>query len=417
MLLLQGPMGPFFHRLARDLRRHEAQVFKINFNGGDWLFYPRGCRNYRGTLEDWPGFLRDALTEWRIDVVMLYADCRPVHEAAIAVCEELGVDFHTFEEGYLRGDYITFEHGRTNAFSPLPRSPIAYLNEELPTPSSPPRKVGYAFRHQMLWAALYHISAFLLWPLLPPRTYHRAIGARELLPQARSFLRREIYRFREAGWQQRLTSDLSGRFFLVPLQVALDSQIICHSPYAESGVEAFIEEVVASFAQHAPRDTVLVFKHHPLDRGYNDYRRLLRRLARLHGLRDRLIYIHDQHLPTLLPHARGVVVINSTVGISALLEGRPVKVMGRAFYDMPGLAAQVGLDAFWRVAARHAPDMRLVERFHARLVHQNQINGNFYRRLPNTFCRCGLNWPLSREEEARHHARPAWGATRPRGGG
>ncbi len=54
VLLLQGPVGPFFRRLADDLTRAGAQVFKVNFNGGDWLFYQNGAFNYHGRLEDWP---------------------------------------------------------------------------------------------------------------------------------------------------------------------------------------------------------------------------------------------------------------------------------------------------------------------------------------------------------------------------
>jgi len=35
VLLLQGPQGPFFRRLAADLTEAGAVVHKVNFNGGD----------------------------------------------------------------------------------------------------------------------------------------------------------------------------------------------------------------------------------------------------------------------------------------------------------------------------------------------------------------------------------------------
>ena len=38
VLMLQGPVGPFFARLGVDLTHAGAVVFKVNFNGGDWLF-------------------------------------------------------------------------------------------------------------------------------------------------------------------------------------------------------------------------------------------------------------------------------------------------------------------------------------------------------------------------------------------
>lgn len=39
VLLLQGPVGPFFSRLAHDLELAGASVHKVNFNAGDSLFY------------------------------------------------------------------------------------------------------------------------------------------------------------------------------------------------------------------------------------------------------------------------------------------------------------------------------------------------------------------------------------------
>ena len=83
VLLLQGPVGPFFARLAADLRDVGAQVFKVNFHAGDWLFYPRADLNYQGSLAQWPQALGALLTDWDVDVVLLYGDCRPVHVVAV----------------------------------------------------------------------------------------------------------------------------------------------------------------------------------------------------------------------------------------------------------------------------------------------------------------------------------------------
>jgi capsular polysaccharide export protein len=39
ILLLQGLMGPLFRRLGEALRRDGYGVHKVNFNGGDRLFW------------------------------------------------------------------------------------------------------------------------------------------------------------------------------------------------------------------------------------------------------------------------------------------------------------------------------------------------------------------------------------------
>ena len=43
------------------------------------------------------------------------------------------------------------------------------------------------------------------------------------------------------------------------------------SPYR--GMHDFIEDVIRSFAGHAHASNQLAFKHHPRDRGYNNYER------------------------------------------------------------------------------------------------------------------------------------------------
>lgn len=128
-----------------------------------------------------------------------------------------------------------------------------------------------------------------------------------------------------------------------------------------------------------------------MDRGYRDYNALIERLATATGLGPRVSYIHDKHLPSLLDHARGVVVVNSTVGLSALYHGAPTKACGDALYDMPGLTYQGTLDEFWGAAATDTqPDRRLYQRFRDYLVARTQLNGSFYKPIGQTGTFSGL---------------------------
>ncbi len=400
VLLLQGPMGPFFQRLARDLAYAGAKVVKVNFNAGDWLFYRDHHVMYSGSIKEWPSFLGDLLEKAQIDVVFLYGDCRPVHRPVFELAARRDIEVFVFEEGYVRGNYITLEKGGVNARSSLPKSAAFYLNTPMPE-ISPPREVGYSFYHQAWWALLYHAAASVLGRYYPCRTYHRGLGIRELAPQLRSYWRKMIY-YPLARWQERRTAtSLRGRYFLVPLQVATDSQIVHHSPYGQrGGIPAFIREVIASFAAHAPAGTHLVMKHHPADRGYVHYGRLIRKCARQHGVAGRVHYVHDAHLPTLQDHCIGTVTINSTVGLSSLSRHKPVKVLGSAIYDIPGLTARCSLDDFWRQAGQWTPDAELVRRFQAHLIATTQINGNFYKRIRSSALNCGLIWPTADAFEA-----------------
>lgn len=402
VLLLQGPMGPFFRRLARDLEWAGAKVHKVNFNGGDWAFYPTGSTSFRGKMEEWPPFLERLLIERQIDVVLLFGDCRPIHRVVKGISKSMHIEVGVFEEGYVRPDYVTLEASGVNGNSRLPTSSIFYLNKSI-ADVEPTVPVGNTFWPSALWAAIYYVACSLLRPWFRHYRHHRPCTLKEAVPWVRSAWRRAYYAVKERRVQDKLTSTLSGKFFLVPLQVHNDSQICVHSPYAT--VEDFIRNVVRSFARHAPKRTTLVFKHHPMDRGYCDYSRLINEMRKSHRLKNRLYYVHDLHLPTLLKHALGVVLVNSTVGMSALHHGTPTKVLGAAIYDMQGLTFQGPLAEFWRQAQHHPVNKLLFRRFRCYLIRHTQINGSFYKKLDGSFSSTGLRWkPL----EAVHEGDLRW---------
>lgn len=390
VLLLQSPVGPFFWHLARDLRWVGAQVCKINFNGGDLAFYPVDAINYRGTMEDWPEFFEQVLIERRIEVVLMFGDCRPVHRPARQIAHFRGLEIGVFEEGYMRPHFVTLERYGVNGHSQLPRSPLFYLNREVQDPP-PVHRVEGAFWAAALWAILYYIACAIALPAFRRYRHHRRLSLAEGVPWLRSLWRKALFSLTERGLGRALAGRLAGRYFLVPLQVHNDAQIQSHSGF--DTVERFIQYVVRSFATHAPIDAHLVVKHHPMDRGYHDYRALIRELGRKHGVSDRVHYVHDLHLPTLLQHARGVVVVNSTVGLSALYHDTPLKVCGSAIYDMPGLTFRGTLKEFWSAAPREQVDRELFRRFRSYVIQHTQLNGSFYKRLDLPGSHSGLAWP------------------------
>jgi capsular polysaccharide export protein len=411
VLLLQGPLGPFFRRLSQDLTLAGARVFKVNFNGGDWLFYPDGAFSYRGRMEDWPAYLEALLDQLQVDVVMLFGDCRPIHSSIHEIAHSRGLEIGVFEEGYVRPDFITLERFGVNGHSVIPRTPVFYLNNPVPAIEQM-MPVGNTFWFAVRWAVLYYFAAGLLKPFFSHYRHHRPLTWLESLRWLRSVWRKGYYALKERGILARLTGELNGRFFLVPLQVHNDSQVQVHSNF--DSIPDFIDEVMASFAHHAPQNTTLVIKHHPLDRAYHDYTRLIRKRVGELGLQGRCLYIHDQHLPTLLQSACGVVVINSTVGLSAISHGTPVKARGKAVYDMMGLTFQGSLDDFWQQSQHNKPDRSLFENFQNYLVLHTQLNGSFYKRLPIIVSATGLLWtlkndtdPIQRQSEIVGKARDA----------
>lgn len=226
---------------------------------------------------------------------------------------------------------------------------------------------------------MYHFFKLLMRWKYPHYSYHKKISYfKEPFLWLRSGYRKIIYRFKERKTAYKLTGQFKKRYFLVPLQAANDSQIAFHSRYKR--VDDFIADVIKSFAASASERHHLIFKHHPMDRGHTDYTKVIEFFASWYGVSDRVKYVHDIHLPDLLKNAIGVVLINSTVGMSCLFHGTPLKVMGTAIYDMPGLTFQGSLDDFWQNPGK--VDMKLYRRLRQYVIEHTQINGSFYGLWP-----------------------------------
>lgn len=378
VLLLQGPVGPFFWRAAKWLRAQGAKTQKVNFNGGDVAFFPTG-RLYTRSASRLEGALRSMMETAKITDVWLFGDCRPIHRIAVDLAKALGVNVWAFEEGYFRPAFITCERGGVNGNSALPASSQAYESwpvwegEQTVLPS----RKG-TFQAMAIQACIYWLMAALLLPLTPFYRHHRSLNIlTESFRWVRGYARKLYFMPHERGLQDLLVEKFSGRFVLVPLQVHNDAQVTVHSEFAD--VRVFIAQTLLSFAQHAPKDHVLAFKHHPLDRAYREYGGWIREQAAYLGLADRVYVLHDQHLPTLLDHAAGAVVINSTVGLSAIHQGVATHVMGKAFYGFEGLTHQGSLAEFLANPAAFKPDADLYLRFRNAVISTTQINDNFYR--------------------------------------
>ncbi|EMB5537955.1 capsule biosynthesis protein [Campylobacter coli] len=373
VLLLQGPVGTFFHRLAIKMEKNKTKVLKLNFNGGDFFFYPNGKR-CKCDEKDLENFYESFFKEKKIDAIVMYNDCRLIHAKAIKVAKGLGIGIWIFEEGYLRPYCITFEKDGVNANSSLPRDKNFYLSCNISTKESI-KEIPGGFKFMAFSAFLYWLFSFLLAPFFNNKLHHRTLFPFEFLFWFRSLYRKYLYKLTEKKLNQKIYS-LEKKYFLAILQVYNDTQIKHH--YRKS-IEEFIEELILSFANHARAKSYLVFKHHPMDRGYRNYSKLINELSQKYHVEGRIFYVHDTYLPTLLKNALGCITINSTVGLSAILEGCPTKVCGNAFYNFEGLAYPKKLQFFWREAHAYKPNPSLVINFKNYLLNTNQFNGNFYK--------------------------------------
>ncbi|PUE13574.1 capsular biosynthesis protein [Limnohabitans sp. WS1] len=346
VLLLQGPVGAFFDRLATWLMQQGAQVRRVAFQGGDLhdsqVLEPIA---FKQALHDWPAFFGQLLHTHQVDCVVLFGQSRKYHHAAIELCKSQGIDVVVLEEGYFRPGFITMELGGVNGFSQtLERyqwAPLGQAGSIVPdiSPSHFQKMAWQASLHyQAMWQARHEFELYQHHRISDPRFYaHYWI---------RSWLRKLTHLHPSHRLQRHLFAHKASRpYFFVPLQHDGDAQIVHHSDFANNA--EFVIRVMESFAQHAPAHSLLVFRQHPHVRGGPGHGELIAGLAQELGMAHRVHHMVEGDTPDLAQHSAGVVLINSTVGLQALERGAPLMVLGQALYKQPQLSFTGELDQFW----------------------------------------------------------------------
>ena len=378
-LFLQGPHGPFFHRLGAMLRRTGAEVWRVGFNAGDRAFWFHGesYLPFNGTPEDWPARIAALLSEKRVTDLVLYGDTRGIHAEAVTEARRRGLRVHVFEEGYMRPYWVTYERGGANGHSRLMQMDVADMRAALARSDMeaplPPGHWG-DMRQHIFYGALYH------WFVMFRNGDYRNFRAHRDLPVAREFqlyLKRlltmpltrverflETLRIRRGGYP----------YHLVLLQLEHDSSFRKHSPFGS--MAEFVDLVLDGFAEGAPRHHHLVFKAHPLENGQLPLRRMIAEAARRLGIADRVHFVPGGKLARLLDDARSAVTVNSTAGQQVLWRGIPLRTFGRAVYAKPEFVSDQPLPEFFALPTR--PDSRAYKDYRRYLLETSQVPGGFY---------------------------------------
>ncbi len=145
---------------------------------------------------------------------------------------------------------------------------------------------------------------------------------------------------------------LPARYIFVPFQIETDTQILLFSPWLRD-MHALFELLVALTDIADAENFYFVVKEHPSSP---------RRHTALHARHPRILFANGNVTQQLIDDSSGVMTINSTVGLETILRGKPLLVLGEAFYAIAGIA-QTARD---RAACAHwlrtpqQPDARIV---------------------------------------------------------
>lgn len=398
VLIVQGDWEAGMSRLAVDLKEAGHQVSKVFFCAPDVIYKVRGIRThlFRKPLEDFEAWLRDLIHRENYDTFFLYNHYRPYNQVAWKMAAEFDLGCYVFELGLIRPNCVTVFSRKT---PPLPTMAKAWDKllgggQAPRVVATPPELCQVSTPAKLVAFCSNFFLSRVTSPLFPNFVDQREMKLWSHFKHGVIHLWRFIERGRDSEFDPLFAGEMSGTYYAVPLQVHSDTQITMCSDFRS--IEQFIKRVVTSFELHAPADTKLVFKVHPMDRGYKDYMDLIAGLDhRLGG--GRILYLDRVHLPTLLANARGVVNINSSVGISGLVHHVPVITLGSAVYDLVGLTYQGGLDLFWTHAEK--PRAHRVRHFINLLLETSQGRGTLSQRCFNVAGRCKIQWPAPFQNE------------------
>jgi len=380
-LFLQGPISPFFAEVAAGLRGLGHEVFRVNLNLGDRLFWrgPGGV-DFTGKPEAWRHWIEAFLDQQAISDLVLLGEQRFYHREAIAAANARGLAVTATEWGYLRPDWIILERNGTGGDSLFPRDPATILREAhgLPVPDLERCFLDH-FPSQAFWDIAYHAALLSPFPfrhfrnheVVHPLATYAGIGRRLLL--------RRI----EDRRSTRILADLLQRrsaFWVFAMQIENDFSLRSYSSFPN--MDTALEKTMLSLAAHAPLDAELLIKLHPLDPCVKNWPARIAAMARKLGLARRVHVAPRGDLDAMLQAARGMIAVNSTAASRALALDKPVKLLGQSVFNIPGLTFQRELDEFWTQGK--APHAALRDAAFALLCAAYMVRGVYFAREGRT---------------------------------
>lgn len=156
-------------------------------------------------------------------------------------------------------------------------------------------------------------------------------------------------------------------YVFFPLHLEPELALMLYAPYQANQIA-----VVQNVAQSLPADVCLYVKEHPQSLGKKHYS-LYERVA--HIPNTRFVYPNTGSR-NLIANAKGIVTINSTVGMEAMLMGKPAITLGDVFYSfveplVKRAKSHEDLPAMLRDFDHFRPDEAVLENFVAALLDES----------------------------------------------
>ena len=256
------------------------------------------------------------------DFIFFWNGCNLIRQTLIAICSDLGASPLYFEVGNFPGKlFVDCEGVNSRSWYARHRDELrtwdidrdsfekwkkTFLKAKLQKHEVPQTHMSLNFNKQFFYDLIgfWFMGAI---PSDPPCPFWRTFD----------FIKRKCHRIPLDNFVPEHNRD----YLLFPLQVSTDSQVLWNSDISQV-------EALRRAAESAKKEgKLLVVKPHPAEPHWAALREILHLKAEL-GFK-----LVGGNTFQLLEHCDRVITLNSTVGLEALLLGKPVETLGRAHYD------------------------------------------------------------------------------------
>lgn len=241
------------------------------------------------------------ICKYKIDLVCVWNGTLVPLAAAVRVARKLGRKTIFFENGYLPNTTTVDPKGVNNCNS-LVGKPRSFYDAVIPND---------------VWLSELHKGTASI-RALKTKWYHGILKKKPMV--------------------QNEDIDLPQKFIFLPFQVNDDTQVLLHSPVIKTMDELvnYAIEAVKEHNWHYDEEVWIIAKEHPSDFGRVDYSALIERYKN-----EKILFLRYYPTPELIEKSSGVITLNSSVGIEALVKHKPVITLGKAFYNIEGLVCHV----------------------------------------------------------------------------
>ncbi len=276
---------------------------------------------------------RHLIKEYPPQAVLVWNAYKFKERAMVYVCRESGIPVFFFENGFFPHTLQIDPEGINAGSSLAGRLPEDWMRHP---PESEPRFYEFLKKKGKL-----PLIGARLPPLKTPHPVKRLCrGMKPLFSERRLYsriprtsnpfffyLEQLRLKRKRASLKSTRRIELPEHFVFLPFQVHDDTQIIAHSPWVKTMGQMLKSVMKATDVLGLPRK--IVVKEHPVDVGRYDY-------GTVERSRD-VVWLRDYALGVILKRADCVITVNSSVGIEALVYGKPVVTLGEAFYNVKRL--------------------------------------------------------------------------------